>query len=38
MFGILSLKNKRIKAQRAKHNEFVKSGLETILQWVGQQS
>ena len=33
-----SPKDKKIKAQRAQHNEFVESGLETILQWVGQQS
>ena len=25
------------KAQRAQNNEFVESGLETELQWVGQQ-
>ena len=35
---ILSSKDKGIKAQRTQHNEFVKSGLETRLQWVKQQS
>ena len=30
-FWILSSKGKKIKVQRAKHNEFVESGLETRL-------
>ena len=31
MFWFLSLMGRRIKAQRAQHNEFVESGLETRL-------
>ena len=37
-FWFLSPKGKRIQVQRLQHNEFVESGLETKLQWVGQQS
>lgn len=34
-FWFVSLKGKRIMAQRVQHNEFVKSGLEIRLQWDG---
>ena len=37
-FWILSPKDKRIKAQRAQHNKFVESELETRFQWDVQQS
>ena len=37
-FWFSSSKGKRIKAQKVQHNEFVESGLEIRLQWVGQQS
>ena len=37
-FWILSLKGKRIKAQRVQYKEFVESKLKIRLQWIGQCS
>ena len=38
LFLDVGSKGKRIKAQKAQYKEFVKGGLKTRFQWIGQRS